>query len=271
MFDEVVGEIYLDEDLGEVVNSSVANQICLVQREGEVPVQIWNEYENDGEGGFLHVGTIVGSQLKIPNEEKLLHQNQHLKQLVNDFEAANIRRQGEIESLRKELEAVHKSYREKLTEKNDQILQLCHDVASKSNKRKDKIVDYSLVDPDLLRDYAVTKLQSDTECPDQEFDVDSEECEHLRSEIEKQATFHPHVQQQIVKDEQGRKRFRKNVLIDQIVEQAGSPSHTGQTGLNYVATLPASREDRAQLAQLMGYSVDGYLSLSYALPVEGEE
>lgn len=271
MFDEVDGEIYLDEDLGEVVNSSVANQICLVQREGEVLVQIWNEYENAGEGGFLHVGTIVGSQLKIPNEEKLLHQNQHLKQLVNDFEAANIRRQGEIESLRKELEAVHKSYQEKLNAKKLQVTTMSTELQDlRQSKRRDKIVDYSLVDPDLLHDYAVAKLQSDNECPDQEFAVDSEECEHLRAQIEEQATFHPHVQQQIVKDEHGRKRFRKNALIDQLVEQAGSPSHTGLTGLNYVAILPASREDRAQLAQLIGYSVDGYQSLDYALPLENE-
>ncbi len=263
MFDEVDGEIYLDEDLGEVINSSVANQICLVQREGEVLIQIWNEYENDGEGGFLHVGTIVGSQLKIPNEEKLLHQNQHLKQLVNDFEAANIRRQGEIESLRKELAAARMSCHDKLTEKNAQILQLRHDLASKSNKRKDKIVDYSLVDPDLLHKYAVLSLTGEYDTYDH-----GSELEELQEEIEKQATFHPHVQQQIVTDNQGRKRFRKNVLIDRLVDESGGH---GLTGLNYIETLEASREDRAQLAQLIGYSVDGYQSLDYALPLEGEE
>jgi hypothetical protein len=45
----------------------------------------------------------------------------------------------------------------------------------------------------------------------------------------------------------------------------------GATEMNYIATFDASREDRAQLAQLIGYSVDGYQSLSYALPVKDEE
>lgn len=253
----------VDLDKGEYVDitTTCSNSIRLVNRIDHVEVNVLHEYD----GGYHAQAHIRGNSVHVLNDKHLTEEVTRLQNLVNDFEAANIRRQGEIESLRKELEAVHKSYQEMLNAKKLHMTAMSTELQElRQSKRKDKIVDYSLVDPDLLHDYALAKLNSYNSFDD---DPDAE-VNAFEEEIEKQATFHPHVQQQIVKDEQGRKRFRKNLLVDTLVLEAGGH---GLHGLNYVATLPASREDRAQLAQLIGYSVDGYQSLTYALPVEGEE
>lgn len=64
-------------------------------------------------------------------------------------------------------------------------------------------------------------------------------------------------------DPLGTARFRANALVRHLLDQPG-----GQT-LNDLARLPnIPREDWAQLAQLIGYSVSGYGDLSYALGVE---
>lgn len=51
-------------------------------------------------------------------------------------------------------------------------------------------------------------------------------------------------------------RFVKNEIIDWLFNQ-------GLLDLNKIATLPFPNEDREQLAQLLGYSLGGYSSLSY--------
>lgn len=68
--------------------------------------------------------------------------------------------------------------------------------------------------------------------------------------------------QPIVRAADGVIRFRANVLVRYLLDH-------GSIGLNHLACLPnIPREDRAQLAQLIGYSVSGYGELSYALGVD---
>lgn len=177
--------------------------------------------------------------------------------LVDSFEAANIERQGKIESLQKQLQEqldVNSKIRGQLREAESRLHK--HEITSK-RAGDTKVVDYSLVDTEKLAEFALAVLTY-------EETVES----ILRNEIDEAATFHPHAQQQIVLDEHGCKRFRKNQLVDRLVNEACDDR---LTGLNYVATIEASREDRAQLAQLIGYSVDGYHSLDYALPVKEED
>ncbi len=176
--------------------------------------------------------------------------------LVDSFEAACIERQGKIESLQRQLKE-QLDVNEKVREQRNKAEYSVEAEMAKKFMATDEIVDYNLVDEELLREYALAMLEHRTD--------DSGDIE---SAIEKAATFKPHVQQQTFIDKDGRKRFRKNELVNQLVEQCGGH---GLTGLNYVASIEASREDRAQLAQLIGYSVDGYLSLSYALPVQEDE
>jgi hypothetical protein len=54
-------------------------------------------------------------------------------------------------------------------------------------------------------------------------------------------------------------RFKENPLVRMLLDHG---QRTG-LGLNELARLDAEPEDRMQLAQLIGYSLDGYGSLSY--------
>jgi hypothetical protein len=57
-------------------------------------------------------------------------------------------------------------------------------------------------------------------------------------------------------------RFRKNNIVADMLEV----SQRHGFGLNEIAVCSRfTREERAELAQLIGYSVDGYCDLSYAL------
>jgi hypothetical protein len=62
--------------------------------------------------------------------------------------------------------------------------------------------------------------------------------------------------QQIVRDEDGRHRFRENAIVRYLLD-------AGPFDMNHLALLPVSREDRMQFAQLIGYSVSGYGDLGY--------
>ena len=68
-----------------------------------------------------------------------------------------------------------------------------------------------------------------------------------------------HPMQRIHLDEQGVARFRENKIVRFLLD-------AGPFDLNQLARMPFSNEDRAQLAQLIGYSVSGYGDLSYASP-----
>lgn len=62
-----------------------------------------------------------------------------------------------------------------------------------------------------------------------------------------------HPMQPILLDPTGRPRFKKNSAVEYLAEGR----------LNEIASRGYSDEDMAQLAQLIGYSVDGFSELSY--------
>lgn len=60
-------------------------------------------------------------------------------------------------------------------------------------------------------------------------------------------------------------RFRENALVRYLLSVAQDKG----LGLSHMASLPnIPQEDWDQLAQLLGYSIEGYAELSYALHVE---
>ncbi|MEN9904233.1 MAG: hypothetical protein RLZZ555_798 [Pseudomonadota bacterium] len=65
--------------------------------------------------------------------------------------------------------------------------------------------------------------------------------------------------QPIVEDSHGVLRFKENKLVSTLYAHGVA---TG-LGLNELHCMPFTDEDRRQFAQLIGYSVDGYGTLSY--------
>lgn len=65
--------------------------------------------------------------------------------------------------------------------------------------------------------------------------------------------------QPLQQDERGTIRFRQNKLVNALLEHG---QRTG-FGLNELSQIEADPLDRMQLAQLIGYSLSGYGSLSY--------
>jgi hypothetical protein len=63
--------------------------------------------------------------------------------------------------------------------------------------------------------------------------------------------------QPVEKDAHGVLRFKANALVLFLLENGG-------IDMNRLASVEASVDDRQQFAQLIGYSVSGYGSLSYA-------
>lgn len=208
---------------------------------------------------LTHTLAVKSTQLELQAKEI-----ERLQSLVNDFEAANIRRQGEIESLI----AQAKSRVDNLEQlkKDNQCLKRQLNELQEERVKKSSIVDYSLVPRELLESLGEAYLTYDRTVHDD----DGEEVDRIVEECRKAATFTPHPQQPTYVDEQGVRRFRKNAIVDRLVKECKSSTVPGLDGLNYIANFDASREDHAQIAQLIGYSVDGYQSLSYALPLEDE-
>jgi len=66
-----------------------------------------------------------------------------------------------------------------------------------------------------------------------------------------------HPIQPLAYDEKGVLRFKANTIVQYLLDNGG-------IDLNKIAYLPFSKEDRQQFAQLIGYSLGGYSSLSYA-------
>lgn len=69
----------------------------------------------------------------------------------------------------------------------------------------------------------------------------------------------PHPMQPIVLDGRGTARFKANAIVEHLLLN-------GKIDLNGLALMDFPDEDRMQLAQLIGYSVDGFADLSYADP-----
>ena len=62
--------------------------------------------------------------------------------------------------------------------------------------------------------------------------------------------------QPILVDDNGVQRFKKNAIVDYLLDNGG-------IDLNQIARLDFTDDDRAQFAQLIGYSVSGFADLSY--------
>ena len=66
-----------------------------------------------------------------------------------------------------------------------------------------------------------------------------------------------HPRQPVVIDEEGRARFKANLLVRLLLD-------TGKLTMGDLAVLPGiAREEHEQLAQLIGYTVDGAAELPY--------
>lgn len=65
-----------------------------------------------------------------------------------------------------------------------------------------------------------------------------------------------HPIQPLAKDEHGTLRFKKNHIVEYLLDNGG-------IDLNDIARKDFSREDREQFAQLIGYSLSGYGELGY--------
>lgn len=89
-----------------------------------------------------------------------------------------------------------------------------------------------------------------------------EDISHHISELDAPVMRSPddHVPMQPIVMVNGVARFKENVLVRYLLDHGG-------IDLNRLALVKCSREDRAQLAQLIGYSVSGYGDLSYSLNV----
>jgi len=74
-----------------------------------------------------------------------------------------------------------------------------------------------------------------------------------------------HPMQPIIEDEDGVLRFKKNLIVEYLLESE-------PTDMNKIAAMNFPDEDRAQFAQLIGYSESGYYGLSYvkSTPEVGE-
>ena len=67
----------------------------------------------------------------------------------------------------------------------------------------------------------------------------------------------PHPRQPTYVDDAGVIRFKPNPIVRFLLD-------AGPFDLNQLAIMPWEQEDRRQLAQLIGYSVSGFLELSYS-------
>jgi hypothetical protein len=65
-----------------------------------------------------------------------------------------------------------------------------------------------------------------------------------------------HPMQPIVRDKHRTMRFKSNAIVRFLLD-------AGPFDMNKLATMPFSREDREQFAQLIGYSVSGFGELPY--------
>lgn len=65
-----------------------------------------------------------------------------------------------------------------------------------------------------------------------------------------------HPMQPVVTDEHGVKRFKENKIVRFLLD-------AGRIDLNAIARMPFDREDREHFAQLIGYSLAGFMELDY--------
>ena len=69
-----------------------------------------------------------------------------------------------------------------------------------------------------------------------------------------------HPMQPVEFDARGVIRFKENKIVSYLLDLS---TNGNKGGMNQIAVMPFSQEDREQFAQLIGYSVSGYGDLSY--------
>lgn len=65
--------------------------------------------------------------------------------------------------------------------------------------------------------------------------------------------------QPLIKGDDGIVRFKSNKMVGHLLDWAQAHGH----GLNEMAIMPFSNDDRQQFAQLIGYSLCGFSELDY--------
>ncbi len=81
--------------------------------------------------------------------------------------------------------------------------------------------------------------------------------QHQQEAGQENASLSVHPRQEIYVDSDDVIRFVPNVIVQHLLDH-------GPTDMNMLATMNFSDEDRAQFAQLIGYSVSGFGELDYA-------
>lgn len=66
-----------------------------------------------------------------------------------------------------------------------------------------------------------------------------------------------HPNQPVIRDGNGVARFKQNDIVRYLLD-------SGASSLNSLAQMQFDNDDRNQLAQLLGFSVDGFAELDYA-------
>lgn len=80
------------------------------------------------------------------------------------------------------------------------------------------------------------------------------------SKVKSELNGHTHPMQQIQLDDLGIPRFKSNAIVEWMLDMGRMGN---KFDMNTIAIQNFSDEDRIQLAQLIGYSVNGFGELSY--------
>ncbi len=108
------------------------------------------------------------------------------------------------------------------------------------------------------------------------FAVEDRRFDSIRASLSKRVAakkakrYDPHPMQPVYEDTRGTIRFRKNVVVEALLDWDSErgrvhPNFPARSdgGLNWIGTQDFAQEDEEQLAQLIGYSVSGYHELPY--------
>ena len=104
--------------------------------------------------------------------------------------------------------------------------------------------------------WAVERWERQCKTPYADLSFDEKESDRKEADKFLLALTMNQPMQPLAYDEKGVLRFKANAIVQYILDNGG-------VDLNKIACLQFSKEDRQQFAQLIGYSLGGYSSLSY--------